>query len=122
MSSVNNSSASSDSILLRDIETKLKCISSLQPMIDNITSTDPALTALKNVVSMLVAQVVDIKSDVVKLQHQSDNFKSNISSISVDNAKTEQYSRHNHIVMTGLVVDRSEAENKPGNLSTRVVN
>ena len=95
------------------LEGKLATLRTIQPILEGIVSDDPAINSLKSVLTILTAQVVEIKSDV---------FASNIDQHQtiVRTAKTERYSRWNTTVLVGLPVGSSESDNSPGKLVENV--
>ena len=102
------------------LKSKLETLKSVKATVQSVTSDDPTLNLLKSAVLTLVAQVTEMKSDLVKLQDDCNRTRSTISVIGVSTAKTEQYSRRNTIVIAGQPVDKSEADGKLGKLPENV--
>jgi RNase H-fold protein (predicted Holliday junction resolvase) len=95
------------------LEGKLATLRTIQPLLDNITSDDPVINWLKSVLTVITAQIIEIKSDVFasSIDHQQTIVRT---------AKTEQYSRRNTTVLVGLPVDSSESDNSSGKLVENV--
>ena len=96
------------------LEGKLATLRTLQPMLDSITTSDPAITTLKTVLTILTAQMIEFKTEAVG---SSINQHSNM----VRTVKTEQYSRRNTTILVGLPVDSSESDTSQGKLIDNVV-
>ena len=88
---------------------KLATLNTIQPMLDSIVSSDLAVVTLKNVLSVLTSQIVELKTEVVLDSNKHhDTF--------IRTVKNEQYSRRNTAVLVGLPADPSESPTSAGNL------
>lgn len=95
------------------LDAHLATLKSLLPSLEAIKSDDPSINVIKSVLTVLTAQVIEVKTKVL------------VSSSSVDESfvrsvKTEQYSRRNTMVLVGLAVDPSESADSVGNLPSKV--
>ena len=82
-------------------------------MLDSIVSSDLAVVTLKNVLSVLTAQIVKLKTEVVLDSNKDhDTF--------IRTVKNEQYCRRNTAVLVGLPADPSESPTSAGNLADNV--
>lgn len=97
-----------------NINAKLATLNTLQPMLEQINSGDPAVTALSNVLTILISQVIELKADLIGSGQR-------IADTETRSAKTEQYSRRNTTVLAGLPLDPSESKSSQGNLADNVV-
>jgi len=103
------------------LEGKLATLRTLQPMLDAIPAfsadVDPsvktAFDTIKNVVSILIAQNIEEKSESVLSRVE-------LKQSAVRSCKTEQYSRRNTTVLVGLPVDSSESTTSSGKLAENV--
>lgn len=95
------------------LDAQLATLKSLLPSLEAIKSDDPAINAMKSCLTILTAQVIEVKSEVLKRS-------STVDESFVRSVKTEQYSRRNTMVLVGLPVDPSESADSVGNLPARV--
>ena len=102
------------------LKSKLETLNSVKETVQSVVSQDPTLNLLKSAVLTLVAQVTEMKSDLVILQDASSRTRTTVLDLGVSTAKTEQYSRRNTIVIAGQTVDKSEADGKLGKLPENV--
>ena len=83
------------STLNGNIDAKLATLNTLQPMLEQINSSDPAVVTLTNVIKILISQVIEIKADFIGSGQR-------LAVTETRSARTEQYSRRNTTVLVGL--------------------
>ena len=82
-------------------------------MLDFIVSSDLAVVTLKNVLSFLIGQIVESKTEVVLDSNKHhETF--------VRTVQNKQYFRRNTTVLVGLAADPSEYPTSAGNLADNV--